>query len=478
VRNFFVGAGFNSVGIATAGGAGRALAEWIVDGDPTMDLTSVDIRRFAPFNGNNRWLHDRVAEVLGLHYEIPWPNREMRTARPFRRSPVYSQLERANANFGSRMGWERANFFAPAGVEPVIEYSWGKQNWLPWSAAEQTNTRNNVTVFDQTSFSKFRLVGPDAETLLQWLCTADVAVPVGRTVYTGMLNERGTYESDVTLTRVAPDEYLIVSSAATIERDKDHIGRRIGDHRATLVDVTSAYAVFGVMGPKSRELLAGLTDADLSNEAFPFGTSREITLGYSTVRATRITYVGELGWELYVPAEFAVGVYEDLLSVGVDLGVADGGYYAIESMRLEKGYRAFGRELTPDYNPVEAGLLFACKLKTDIPFLGRDAVAKAKSEGPRRKLVSFVLENDEPMIWGGELVLRDGVAAGQVTSAAWGESLGACVGLAYLWGADGETIDRDWIGQGSYELDVNGSREPVVVSLRPPFDPEGEKIRL
>ena len=201
-------------------------------GEPTLDLTSVDIRRFARFNGNNQWLHDRVAEVLGLHYEIPWPNREMRTARPFRRSPLYAHLDEANANFGSKMGWERANFFAPAGEEPEIEYSWGKPNWLPWTAAEHANTRENVTVFDQTSFSKYRLVGPDAEDALQWLCTADVAVPVGRTVYTGMLNDRGTYESDVTLTRVAPDEYLIVSSAATTERDKDHIRRQLGEHRA------------------------------------------------------------------------------------------------------------------------------------------------------------------------------------------------------------------------------------------------------
>jgi heterotetrameric sarcosine oxidase gamma subunit len=477
VRNFFVGAGFNSVGIATAGGAGRALAEWIVEGAPTSDLTSVDIRRFASFNGNIRWLHDRVAEVLGLHYEIPWPNREMRTARPFRRSPVYSQLDRANANFGSRMGWERANFFAPPGEDPVIEYSWGKPNWLPWSAAEHANTRSNVTVFDQTSFSKFKVIGPDAEKLLQWLCTADTAVPVGRTVYTGMLNERGTYESDVTLTRVAHDEYLVVSSSATTERDKDHIGRRIGDHEATLVDVTSAYAVFGVMGPKSRELLSRLTRSDLGNECFGFGTSREISLGYSTVRATRITYVGELGWELYVPAEFAVGVYEDLHSVGADLGVVNGGYYTIESMRLEKGYRAFGRELTPEYNPVEAWLLFACKLKTDIPFLGREAVEHAKSEGPRRKLVSFALESGEPMLWGGELVVRAGAAAGQVTSAAWGESLGACVGLAYVWDSSGVPIDRDWVLRGGFEVDVNGERWPVSVSLKPPFEPDGDRIR-
>ena len=477
VRSFFVGAGFNSVGIASAGGAGRALAEWIVGGSPTSDLTSVDIRRFAPFNGNNRWLHDRVAEILGLHYEVPWPNREMRTARPFRRSPVYAHLERANANFGSRMGWERANFFAPPEASPEIEYSWGKPTWLPWSAQEQANTRSNVTVFDQTSFSKFRLVGPDAEEVLQWLCTADVAVPVGRTVYTGMLNERGTYESDVTLTRVADDEFLVISSSATTERDKDHIGRRIGDLRATLVDVTSAYAVLGVMGPASRELLSRLTGADLGDDAFPFGTSREISLGYSTVRATRITYVGELGYELYVPTEFAVGVYEDLFGAGADLGVRNGGYYAIESMRLEKGYRAFAKELTPDHGPVEAGLLFTCKLATPIPFLGREAVEAARANGPRRRLVSFVLESGEPMLWGGELVLRDGVPAGQVTSAAWAETLGACAGLAYVWDPAGAVVDRDWVRAGRYEVDVNGVRRPVKVSFRPLLDPEGERIK-
>lgn len=479
LRNFFVGAGFNSVGIASAGGAGRALAEWIVAGEPTTDLTGVDIRRFAGFNGNNQWLHDRVGEVLGLHYEVPWPNREMRTARPFRRSPAYHLLERANANFGSRMGWERANFFAPEGEKPEIEYTWGKPNWLPWVAAEQTNTRRNVTVFDQTSFSKLLLVGPDAEEVLQWLCTADVAVPSGRTVYTGMLNERGTYESDVTLTRFSDDEFLVISSAATTERDKAHIRRRIpADKRAVLVDVTSSYAVYGVMGPKSRELLSRLTRADLSDDAFPFGTSLTIDLGYSTVRATRLTYVGELGWELYVPTEFAVGVYEDLMAAGEDLGVANGGYYTIESMRLEKGYRAFGRELTPDYTPVEAGLTFTCKLKTDIPFLGREAVEKAKVEGPRRKLVSFTVDDPSVMMWGGELVLRDGVAAGQVTSAAWGEAVGSCVGLAYLWHPGGDPIDAAWVREAGYEVNVGGERRAITVSLKPPFDPTGERIRV
>jgi heterotetrameric sarcosine oxidase gamma subunit len=476
--NFFVAAGFNSVGIASAGGAGRALAEWIANGAPTTDLTSVDIRRFAPFNGNNRWLHDRVAEILGLHYEVPWPNRELTTARPFRRSPVHHLLAAANANFGSRMGWERANFFAPPECQPIIEYSWGKQNWLPWSAAEQTATRTAVTVFDQTSFSKYLLVGPDAEAALQWLCTADLAVDVGRTVYTGMLNERGTYESDVTVTRTAPDEFMVVSSAATTERDKDHIRKHMPpDARAELVDVTSALAVFGVMGPRSRELLSTLTDADLSDSAFPFGTSRRISLGYSTVRATRITYVGELGWELYVPAEFAVGVYEDLLTAGAEFGVARGGYYAIESLRLEKGYRAFGRELTPNDNPVEAGLLFACKLKTDIDFLGRSAVEKAKADGPRRRVVGFSVGSAEVMLWGGELVLRDGVVAGQVTSAAWGATTGACVGLAYVRSPEHAPITADWIRAGDYQVNVGGVLHPITVSLKPIYDPDNSRTR-
>ena len=478
LANFFVGAGFNSVGIATAGGAGRALAEWIVNGAPTTDLTGVDIRRFAPFNGNTRWLHDRVAEILGLHYEIPWPNREMATARPFRRSPVHHLLEAANANFGSRMGWERANFFAAPGADPTIEYTWGKPNWLTWSAAEQTNTRTNVTVFDQTSFSKYMVVGREAEAALQWLCTADVSVPVGRSVYTGMLNERGTYESDVTVTRTGRDEFLIVSSAATTERDKDHIRRNLpSGANASLVDVTSSYAVFGVMGPKSRDLLATLTTADLSDDAFGFSSSRLISLGYATVRATRITYVGELGWELYVPAEFAVGVYEDLMTAGADFGVARGGYYAIESLRLEKGYRAFGRELTPSENPVEAGLLFACKLKTDIAFLGREAVEKAKAEGPHRRLVGFAVDSPEAMLWGGELILRDGAVAGQVTSAAWGETTGSCVGLAYLRAADKGVVSVDWVKNGRYEVNVGGQLHPISVSVRPLYDPTNERIR-
>ena len=476
--NFFVGAGFNSVGIASAGGAGRALAEWIVNGAPTTDLTGVDIRRFARFNGNNRWLRDRVAEILGVHYEIPWPNRELTTARPFRRSPVHHLLVAANANFGSRMGWERANFFAPPGADPAIEYTWGKPTWLAWSSAEQVNTRTAVTVFDQTSFSKYLVVGPDAERALQWLCTNDVAVPVGRSVYTGMLNARGTYESDLTVTRTGQQEFLVVSSAASTERDKDHIRANMPDGaRAELVDVTSSKAVFAVMGPRSRELLQSLSDADLSDDGFPFGTSRLIPLGYATVRATRITYVGELGWEIYVPTEFAVGVYDDLITAGERFDVARGGYYAIESLRLEKGYRAFGRELTPNDTPVEAGLMFACKLKSEHDFLGRAAVERAAAEGPRRRLVSFGVVSPEPMLWGGELIRRDGDVAGQVTSAAWGATVGSCVGLAYLRSPDGSVVDRAWLSAGDFTVDVGGEVYPVTVTLGALYDPANSRIR-
>ena len=478
LANFFVGAGFNSVGIASGGGAGRALAEWIVGGEPTMDLAAVDIRRFAPFNGNNQWLHDRVGEVLGLHYNVPWPNRELTSARPFRRSPVYHLLERKGALFGSKMGWERPNVFAPEGVAPTLEYTWGKPNWLAWSSEEQRRTRDAVALYDETSFGKLLVTGRDAEVLLQRLCTADVAVPVGKAVYTGMLNERGGYEADVTVTRLAHDRYLLVTSSASVVRDRVWIERHTGpDEHVAVTDVSSAYAVYGVMGPRSRELLQRLTRADLAEEAFPFSTSQELDLGYSTVRATRITYVGELGWELYVPAEFAVGVYEDLVSAGEDLGVVDAGYYTINSLRLDKGYRAFGPELTPDHNPVEAGLRFTCKLGGDLDFVGRAAVERVVAEGPRRRLVSFRLDDPDPMLWGGELLLRDGQPAGQVTSAAWSATLGTSVGLAYVWHRDRGPVTAEHVGTGSYAVNVGGRIHAVTVGLKAPFDPTNERIR-
>ena len=478
LRNYFVAAGFNSVGIASAGGAGKALAEWIVGGEPPSDLVGVDIRRFGTFNGNKQWLRDRVGEVLGLHYAVPWPNREFQTARPFRRSPVHHLVESAGACFGSRMGWERPNFFAPNGADPVIEYSWGKQNWIPWVDDEQRATREAVALFDQTSFGKLLVQGPDAEDVLQWLCTADVAVPVGRTVYTGVLNARGTYEADVTLTRLAHDEYLWVTSSASVVRDRDWIVRHVtAEQDVSVTDVTGALAVLGVMGPRSRDLLQSLSTSDLSAAAFPFGTSQEIDLGSTTVRATRITYVGELGWELYVPAEFAVSVFSMLTDHGRDFGLANAGYYAINALRLEKGYRAFGTELTPDYNPVEAGLMFATKLKTSIPFLGREAVEAARATGVRRRLVSFALADPDIMMWGGELVLRDGVGTGQVTGAAFGTTVGSCVGLAYVWDPEGDVVTDEYLDSGDWTINVGGTLAAARVQRGALYDPKSERIR-
>ncbi len=469
VRGMYVAAGFNSVGIASAGGAGRALAEWIVAGEPQSDLVGVDIRRFASFNANTQWLRARVGEVLGLHYAIPWPNREFDTARPFRRSAVHGLVSERGASFGSKMGWERPNFFAPAGQEPTIDYSWGFQNWKPWVDAEQRATREGVALFDETSFGKLLVQGPDTPDLLQWLCTADVAVPVGRTVYTGVLNSRGTYEADVTVTRLAEDEYLWVTSAGSPVRDRDWIRRHAGDSRVEVADVSGAYTVLAVMGPRSRDLLQSLSRSDLSDAAFPFGDSREIDLGFATVRATRLTYVGELGWELYVPAEFAVGVFELLEGAGREHGLAHAGYYAINALRLEMGYRAFGPELGPDYNPVESGLLFATKLKTDIDFLGRAAVEQARADGVRRRLVSFVAAEPDVMMWGGELLLRDGVGAGQVTSAAFGATAGACVGLAYARRPDGQVVDLDFLDTGDWQVNVGGRVVDVSVSRQAPL---------
>src|SRR4051812_12028096 len=304
LKNFFVAAGFNSIGIASGGGAGRALAEWIVEGEPTLDLWPVDIRRFARFHDNDRLLKERVSEVLGLHYMMPWPNRELASARPQRTSPLYERLKGRHALFGSKMGWERPNFFAPSHEEARLDYAWGRQNWFPYAAAEHKATREAVTIADLTSFAKFLVQGRDAEAALQRLCANDVAVPVGQTVYTGLLNARGTYESDLTIARLAPDRFLLVTGTAQATRDADWIRRHLGEANATLTDVTSAYAVIAVMGPRARDLLSRLTKTPLDNVAFPFGTIREIGVGYATVLASRRTYVGELGWELYVPTEY------------------------------------------------------------------------------------------------------------------------------------------------------------------------------
>jgi 4-methylaminobutanoate oxidase (formaldehyde-forming) len=476
LRNFFVAAGFNSSGIASAAGAGMALAEWIVEGEPTMDLWEVDIRRFHDFQNNARYLYDRTVEGLGLLYALHWPHRQNESARQARCSPLHDRLAQQGACFGAVAGWERANWFAPEGVEARYGYSYGRQNWFEYSAQEHRAVREAVGLFDQTSFAKFLLQGGDSEAVLQRICANDVGVPPGRTVYTSMLNNRGGIVADLTVTRVSEEQYLIITGCATATRDFTWIRAGIPeDAHAFLTDVTSAYAVLSVMGPRSRSLLSRLTDEDLSNEAFPFLTSREISLGYARVRATRITYVGELGWELYIPTEFALGVYDTIVREGESLGLRHAGFHALDSLRMEKAYRSWGHDIVDLDSPLEAGLSFAVAFDKEQGFVGRDALLQRREKGLNKRLAVFTLVPSEPLLLGDEPIYRNGALVGRVTSGTFGHTLGRSVGMGYVHREDG--VDAAFVTDGSYEIEILTERYPAIASLRAPYDPRGERVR-
>jgi 4-methylaminobutanoate oxidase (formaldehyde-forming) len=375
------------------------------------------------------------------------------------------------------MGWERANWFAAEGERPVTEYAFGRQNWHAAVKREMAATRTAAGIFDQTSFAKLLVQGRDAMAALNRICAAEIDVAIGRSVYTGLLNERGGYESDLTVMRLADDRFLLVTGSAQAVHDADWIRKNIAaDAHVTLTDVTSAYAVLALMGPKSRDILARLTAADLSNEGFPFATIREIDVGYATAYANRMTYVGELGWELIVPTEFAVGVYEALHEAGREAGLVDCGYYALEALRLEKGYRAWSRELTPDITPYEAGLGFAVSLEKPGGFIGREALVAAKAKGAStRRIVQFTVEDSEPMLWGGELILCNGTPVGEVRSAAYGHTLGCSVALALIDNPAG--VDRGFLETGRFEVELAGDRFAVTAHLAPAYDPKGARIK-
>jgi heterotetrameric sarcosine oxidase gamma subunit len=468
LENLFVATGFNSVGIASAGGAGKYLAEWMLAGEPTLDLWSVDIRRFAPWANNRAFLRERVTEVLGLHYQMAWPNREFESARGLRKTPLHDRLARAGASFGAKSGWERPNWFAQPGQAPTVEYSFGKQNWFANHGREHEACRENVAIFDQTGFSKYIFKRSDALGILQWLCGAEMDVPIGKAVYTGLFNARGCFESDLTAIRLAADEFYIVTGTSQTVRDMDWIRRNMRPgERAHLTDVTEAFSVISVMGPNARKLLQPLTDANLSHETFPFGTSQLISIGQATVRAVRITYVGELGWEMHVPMSQAALLYDTLWEAGKALGAVNAGHYAINSLRLEKGYRAWGADISPDDTALEGGLGFAINWKKD--FLGRDALLKQKESGLTRRLVTFVLEDPKPVLWGSEPILRDGKAVGYTTSGSYGHTLGAALGMGYVKGTEP-------IQSSPFEINVSGTLYAATAHVRSPFDPERKKI--
>jgi 4-methylaminobutanoate oxidase (formaldehyde-forming) len=478
VRNFFVAAGLNSVGIQSAGGIGKALAEWMETGHPPMDLWGNDIRRMYPFHGTQRYLEERVSETLGLLYENHYPYRQYATARGVRHSPIHELLATHNACFGEVAGWERPNWFAPQGVAPVYEYSFGKQNWFEYSANEHRAAREAVALFDQSSFSKYLVQGRDACASLQRICTANVDVAPGRIVYTHWLNANGGIEADLTVTRLSETEYWIVSGAAVTGRDLDWLRRNIPeDAHCAVTNITSAHGVLGVMGPNSRALLQAVTGADLSNEAFPFGTTQEVEVGYVVGRAFRVSFVGELGWEIYLPADMMRHAFETLFEAGREHGLKLAGMHALDSCRIEKKFLHFGHDIGDEDTPLEAGMGFVCSFEKNIPFIGRDAIARQKeSEKPlKKRLLQFLLEDPEAVFYHHEPILRDGEIVGHLTSGNYGHTLGGSVGLGYVKCAAG--VSPDYISGGRFEIDVGGERIPAKASLRAMYDPKAERVR-
>ena len=468
--NFWVCAGFNSVGIQSAGGAGMALAQWMEDGQPPFDLWDVDIRRAQPFQRNRRYLKERVSETLGLLYADHYPYRQPVTARGLRRSPAHESLLRHGAVMGEMAGWERANWFANEGQRPEYEYSWGRQNWFDNQRAEHMAVREKVGVFDMSSFGKIRVEGRDALPFLQRLCANQMDVPTGKIVYTQMLNRRGGIECDLTVTRLSETAFLLVVPGATLQRDLAWLRRHLVDEFVVLTDITAGEAVFAVMGPESRALLQKISPADFCNEAHPFGTAKEIEIGLGLARAHRVTYVGELGWEIYASADQAAHIFEEIIGAGAK----PCGLHALDSCRLEKGYRHFGHDITDEDHVLEAGLGFA--VKTDKgDFIGRDAVLAKRDSGLSRRLVQFQLLSPEPMLYHNEPLLRDGKIIGHLTSGGYGHALRASIGLGYV-PSTGETAAE--VLASAYQIEIAGQRFAAKASLRPLYDPKSERVKM
>jgi 4-methylaminobutanoate oxidase (formaldehyde-forming) len=473
LRGYWIAAGYNSIGIVSSGGAGMALAHWITEGAPPFDLWEVDIRRAQPFQRNRRYLKERVTETLGLLYADHYPYRQVETARGVRRSPLHGHLAERGAVFGEVAGWERANWFAKPGQEREYRYDWGRQNWFDNQRAEHMAVRNGVGLFDMTSFGKIRVEGPGALPFLQRLCANQMDVEPGRIVYTQMLNDRGGIESDLTVTRLSETAFLLVVPGATLQRDLAWLRRHLGDDFAVITDVTAAESVLCLMGPRSRDLLARVSPDDMGNDAHPFGLAREIEIGLGLARAHRVSYVGELGWELYVSTDQTAHVFEALEQAGADMGLTLCGLHTLDSCRIEKAYRHWGHDITDEDHVLEAGLGFAVRTaKGD--FIGRDAVLRKREAGLSRRMVQFLLQDPEPMLFHNEALVRDGQIVSIVTSANYGHALGAAVGMAYVPCA-GQSAEE--VLASTYEIEVAGRRHAARPSLVPMYDPTGERMK-
>jgi len=475
MANIFVGAGFNAFGIAAGGGAGMALAEWVAIGAPPYDLWSADIRRFGSPHKEIDWVRTRTLEAYGKHYTMAWPSEENQSGRPCRRSPLYEVLKDDGAVFGEKLGWERPNWFAEKGEDAFDVYTFERPNWHTAVGREHRAARDAAVLFDQTSFAKYSLTGDDAEAALQWIASNRVSKPVGTIIYTQMLNDKGGIECDLTCVRKSETEYYIVTGTGYATHDFNWIERNIPSGlNVDLVDVTSSYAVLSLFGPESRNILQFISKKDLSNESFPFGHAKEIDVAGHPVLAMRVTYVGELGWELHFPKEHALEIYSAIHEVGKPLGLRNAGYRAIETLRLEKGYRAWASDIGPDHTPDEAGLGWALKMKSNISFKGRSAVAEQRQNGVKKIMATFTTE-PTVILSGRETIYRNGERCGWLSSAGYGYTIQKSIGMGYV--RSDNFIDADYVLNGSYELEVATIRVKANITLEPLYDPKMEKVR-
>ncbi|MGO4908282.1 FAD-dependent oxidoreductase [Pseudorhodobacter sp. W20_MBD10_FR17] len=469
-ENMYVGAGFNAFGIASGGGAGWVLAEWAMTGEAPLDLWAVDILRFSDMHRDRQWVCDRTLEAYGKHYTIGFPHEEYTSGRPRIVSPLFARLKAKGAVFGSKLGWERPNWFARNGVEPRDIYSMGRQNWFAAVGEEHAHVREHVGLFDQSSFAKYELTGPAAADALAKICAGHVGRPVGRVTYTQLLNTRGGIEADLTVARLAEDHFYIVTGTGFRTHDQAWIASHLPSTGCTLRDVTEAYGTLSLMGPKAREVLAAVTSENVSNTAFPFGTVQDIRIAGAQIRALRLTYVGELGWELHVPIAAIGDVYDALMAAGHQLRPV--GYRCLESLRLEKGYRAWSSDITPNDTPMEAGLGWAVR-KADQGFIGAQALAKA---GPlTKRFAGFALDDPAAVLVGRETVLRDGVAVGYLTSGGYGYTIGKSIGYGYVRNSSG--VSDDFLASGNYALVVASQTYPAKIMLEAPFDPSNSRVK-
>ena len=478
VDNCYVAAGFNSVGIQSAGGVGWALADWIADKHPPMDLNSVDIRRAQPFQADESYLKDRVSESLGLLYAMHWPFRQYESARGVRVSPLHERIDAAGGVFGETAGWERPNWFANKGQAREYEYSYGKQNWQDNMVAECMGVREAVGVFDQTSFAKFVVEGPDALEVLNTISVANIDAPIGKAIYTQWCNRKGGIESDLTVTRTAEGAFFVVTAAAAENRDLSWLKRAARGRRIDITNVTDRMAMIGLMGPNSRKVLAQLTSAGLDNESFAFGTSRRLEVAGVDLTAVRMSYVGELGWELYVGNDDAVTVYDALVEAGSGHGLVHAGYHAMNSLRLEAGMRHWGHDITDEDTPLEAGLGFAISWDKDADFIGREALESQRGEPRSKRLIQFRVEDPHLLTYHDEPIYRDGVVVGRTSSSMWSATQERCCAMGYLKHPDSEAVGKDWLDAGTWETNIAGKRVPVSTSIRSWYDPQNQRPHL